>query len=68
MIGDKVSDTQHPKIMRAQEHSIVWAELRSILQKLQQCNNENQCHKVRDILMAHVSGFKPQCAVEDGLG
>ncbi|MDF1587804.1 MAG: nucleoside-diphosphate sugar epimerase/dehydratase [Gammaproteobacteria bacterium] len=67
LIGDKVSDTQHPKIMRAQEHIIVWAELRSILQKLQQCNNENDCQKVRDILMTHVSGFKPQCGVEDWL-
>lgn len=68
LIGDNVSETQHPKIMRAEEHVIAWPELTLILQKLQQYNNENDCQKVRTILMEHVSGFKPQCGVEDWLG
>ncbi len=67
LIGDNVSDTQHPKIMRAEEQVISWTELTPILEQLEQCNDANDCQQVRKILMAHVSGFKPQCKVEDWL-
>jgi FlaA1/EpsC-like NDP-sugar epimerase len=67
LIGDNVSDTQHQKIMRAEEQVIPWAELSLILQQLEQANDANDCQQVRELLMTHVSGFKPQCEVEDWL-
>lgn len=67
LIGDKVSDTEHQKIMRAEEKVIPWPELSDILQQLEQANNAGECQQVRDILMTHVDGFLPQCAVEDWL-
>jgi len=67
LIGDNVSDTQHPKIMRAEENVIPWAELSVVLQDLEQCNDADNYQQVRDILMTHVAGFKPQCGVEDWL-
>jgi FlaA1/EpsC-like NDP-sugar epimerase len=67
LIGDNVSDTQHQKIMRAQEQVIPWAELSVILQELEQFNDADNCQQVRDILKIHVAGFKPQCGVEDWL-
>jgi len=67
LIGDNVSDTEHQKIMRAEEQVIVWAELTLILQQLKQFNDADNCQQVRDILMTHVAGFKPQCGVEDWL-
>ena len=67
LIGDNVSDTQHKKIMRAEEHVIPWTELNTILQKLEQFNGAEDCQRVREILMTHVSGFEPQCGVEDWL-
>ena len=67
LIGDDVSDTQHQKIMRAQEQVIPWAELSVILQDLEQFNDADNCQQVRDLLMTHVAGIKPQCGVEDWL-
>lgn len=67
LIGDNVSDTEHQKIMRAEEQIIDWAELNIILQELKQYNDADNCQQVRNILMTHVSGFKPQCGIEDWL-
>ena len=67
LIGDNVSDTPHQKIMRAQEQVIPWAELSVILQELEQFNDAGNCQQVRAILMTHVTGFKPQCGIEDWL-
>ena len=67
LIGDNVSDTEHQKIMRAEEQVIPWSELNLILQDLAQFNDADNCQQVRDILMTHVAGFKPQCKVEDWL-
>ena len=67
LIGDKVSDTQHQKIMRAEEQVIPWSELNLILQQLEQFNDVDNCQQVRELLMTHVAGFKPQCGIEDWL-
>jgi len=67
LIGDNVSDTQHSRIMRAEEKVIVWSELVNILQQIEKHNDSDNCQQVRDILIEHVDGFKPQCAVEDWL-
>jgi len=68
LIGDDVSATEHKKIMRAEEAIIPWQQLDEILQQLQQANDSYDCQQVRDILLAHVNGFKPQCGIEDWLG
>jgi len=67
LIGDNVSDTQHSRIMRAEEKVIAWPELESILQDIEKHNDRDNCQEVRDILIKHVDGFKPQCVVEDWL-
>ena len=67
LIGDNVSDTQHQKIMRAKEQVIPWSELNLILQQMEELNDADDCQQVRDILVTHVAGFKPQCGVEDWL-
>ena len=67
LIGDNVTDTQHSKIMRAEESVIAWAELSDILIELEQKNNANEYQYVRDILMKYVNGFQPQCGIEDYL-
>ena len=65
LIGDKVSDTEHQKIMRAEEKVIPWSELNEILLRLEQANNDDDCHRVRELLIDYVDGFKPQCEIED---
>jgi len=65
LIGDNVSDTDNPLIMRAQEDMMVWDELKPILDDLQiaiiDCNQE----KLRELLVQIVPGFKPQCEISD---
>ena len=67
LIGDNVSDTQHQKIMRAQEKVIPWSQLNLILEQLEQSNEDDECQQIRNILMSYVDGFKPQCELEDWL-
>ena len=67
LIGDKVSETEHQKIMRAQERIISWPELQIVLTKLTQANEQNDYQEVRQILTETIDGFEPQCDVEDGL-
>jgi len=65
LIGDNVSDTDNPLIMRAQEDMMVWDELKPILDDLQiaiiDCNQK----KLRELLIQIVPGFKPQCEISD---
>ncbi len=65
LIGDNVSDTQHQKILRAEEKVIPWPELSAILQQLEHANDADDCQQIREILITHVDGFKPQCDIED---
>ncbi|MBL1320383.1 MAG: polysaccharide biosynthesis protein [Methylophaga sp.] len=67
LIGDNVSDTQHQRIMRAQEKVIAWTKLAEILLKLEQANEKDDYQTVRTLLEAHVDGFQPQCDIEDWL-
>ena len=51
--------------MRAQEHVIPWAELEKILATLEQATQDDDFERVRDILSDTVTGFVPQCEIED---
>ncbi len=65
LIGDNVSKTEHTRIMRAQEHVILWAELETMLTALEQATKDDNFERVRDILTDAVAGFVPQCEIED---
>lgn len=65
LIGDNVSETQHEKIMRAEEAVIEWEELRKILTALEQVALNNDFESVRNVLKQAVTGFKPQCGIVD---
>lgn len=65
LIGENVSDTSHKRIMRAQEHVIAWVELAHLLNELQKATEAEDFERVRTILKYAVTGFIPQCDVED---
>lgn len=65
LIGEKVSATEHNKIMRAQESVIPWEELKVILQRIEDANKDYDYQKIRELLLTHVDGFQPQCGIED---
>jgi len=67
LIGDNVSKTVNPLIMRAEEDMIAWDELEIILNGLRDSVNECDQDKLRKQLIELVPGFKPQCEITDVL-
>ncbi|TAN51915.1 MAG: polysaccharide biosynthesis protein [Methylococcaceae bacterium] len=65
LIGDNVSATEHPLIMRAQESELAWPELQDILDKLAAACDRFACPEVRRILLEAVDGYAPQCGICD---
>ena len=65
LIGDKVSETSHPAIMRAEEETLDWSRIETYLARLEQAAQNHEQQTIRDILLEAVKGFKPQCGIED---
>jgi FlaA1/EpsC-like NDP-sugar epimerase len=65
LIGDNVSETDNPLIMRAQENMHMWDELNPILNGLQTAIVEYDQKKLRETLVQVVPEFKPQCNILD---
>ena len=65
LIGDNVSETENPLIMRAKEDRLDWEDLKLLLDKLRDANNESNYKDLRKILIQIVPGFKPQSEISD---
>lgn len=65
LIGDNVSATGHPMIMRANECRISWEEYTALLAQLQTAMHSNDCNTVRSLLQQYVDGYQPQCEIVD---
>jgi FlaA1/EpsC-like NDP-sugar epimerase len=65
LIGDNVTETGHPRIMRAEEHVIAWTDLSRRLERLDKAAEQDDHEQIREILLETVSGFAPQCGIED---
>jgi len=68
LIGENVTDTEHPMIMRASEEYITWEQLEPALLAMQRSTDENDCAALRAMLQALVSGYRPEQALVDYLG
>ncbi len=67
LIGDNVSETHNPLIMRAEEDMLEWGELGPMLNNIQDAIKGCDHHKLRELLMQIVPGFKPQSEIVDVL-
>ena len=67
LIGDNISKTDHPMIMRAEEDEIEWRDLKEILKDLEEASSKSDFRRVREILTIAVPDFKPQGPKEDYL-
>ncbi len=67
LIGDNVSKTNNPLIMRAEEDMLPWDELEPILNDLQIAITGCDQKKLRELLIQIVPGFKPQSKIVDVL-
>jgi len=65
LIGDNVSKTANPLIMRAEENMITWVELKELLGELNNINDNFDYVNLRKVLMKIVPGFKPQNEISD---
>ena len=65
LIGDNVSETENPLIMRAKEDKYDWDKLKLMLDKLVLANDGYDHKNVREILIEIVPGYKPESGVND---
>ena len=65
LIGESVTGTGHPKIMRAKEETLSWGELEILLSKLELACKQIDLKEIRKLLMKAVVGFEPKDEVCD---
>ena len=65
LIGDNVSKTNNPMIMRAEEEMLAWDDLKLILDELEQAIDSSGQDKLRQLLIKAVPSFKPQSDITD---
>ena len=65
LIGESVTGTGHPKIMRAKEETLSWGELEILLSKLELACKQIDLKEIRKLLMNAVVGFEPKDEVSD---
>ena len=65
LIGDNVSKTENPLIMRAKEDKFEWVDLKNLLDKLSVSNKKSDHNSTREILKKIVSGFSPEGTIKD---
>lgn len=65
LIGEQVTGTDHPKIMRAEEDFLIWTEIEVLLRRLEvACANLDQ-QLIRELLSEAIGGFVSKEAVSD---
>ena len=60
LIGESVTGTDHPKIMRAEEETLSWQELKPLIDRLAQACESADSEEIRQVLLSAVAGFKPE--------
>ncbi len=68
LIGESVTGTVHPKIMRAEEEFLEWDVLAGMLSRLERACHEMNILDIRAVLMEAVDGFEPKEEACDLLG
>jgi FlaA1/EpsC-like NDP-sugar epimerase len=65
LIGKSVTGTEHPRILRAMEHSLSWEQIRDVLDDLAHCSIRFDCERAREILVSAVPEYSPTGGVQD---
>jgi FlaA1/EpsC-like NDP-sugar epimerase len=65
LIGKNVTGTEHPRILRAMEHSLPWEQIRHVLDELAQSSSRFDCERAREILLHAVAEYRPTDKVQD---
>jgi len=65
LIGKNVTGTEHPRILRAIEHSLSWEQMRHVLDELAISLSRFDCERAREILLRAVPEYRPSENVQD---
>jgi FlaA1/EpsC-like NDP-sugar epimerase len=65
LIGKNVTGTEHPRILRAMEHSLTWEQIKHVLDDLAQCSVRFDCERAREVLLRAVAEYQPTDNVQD---
>ncbi|WP_313523341.1 polysaccharide biosynthesis protein [Stutzerimonas kunmingensis] len=65
LIGDNVSATEHPMIMRADEEYFTWDVLKGLMARLLKAVESDDYPQVRQLLREVVSGYVPEGEIVD---
>lgn len=65
LIGNKVSGTEHQRIMRAEEKSLTWPETQELLNKLDDSCHKFQCDQVMKLLIEAPTDYTANKELED---
>lgn len=65
LIGDNVSPTNHPMIMRANEEYLPWESMKAVLDELLKAVEVDNYDRVRQLLRETVSGYSPEGEIVD---
>ncbi|WEK10592.1 MAG: nucleoside-diphosphate sugar epimerase/dehydratase [Candidatus Pseudomonas colombiensis] len=65
LIGDNVSATEHPMIMRANEEYLSWEAFKQVLSDLLAAVDRDDYERVRQLLRETVSGYVPEGEIVD---
>lgn len=65
LIGDKVTGTRHPMILRAEEERLPWERVKQVLAQLERGIVASDCASVRRILAEAVNGYAVRDEMHD---
>jgi FlaA1/EpsC-like NDP-sugar epimerase len=65
LIGENVSGTEHPMIMRAYEHCPTWAEVQQLLVEMRSALESSDCDRAREVLTKAVREYIPAEEIHD---
>jgi len=65
LIGDNVTGTEHPKIMRAAEEKLSWEQLLSYKNKFEEAMENFETMKIKSLLAETVSGYSAEKDIVD---
>ena len=65
LIGESVTGTEHPKIMRAEEDTLAWGALQVLLRRLEAACKGMHLAEIKSVLLEAVDGFEPKEEMND---
>jgi FlaA1/EpsC-like NDP-sugar epimerase len=65
LIGNNVTGTEHPMILRAMEHSLPWTQVQPVLDEMSLALTRFDCDRARQLLMQTVAEYKPTGDIQD---